>query len=378
MLSAVQCSPPTAPENGALSPEGETSYDYQDEVTFSCNQGYELDGAASVTCQADRQWSAPVPTCEPVQCSPPTAPENGALSPEGDTSYDYQDEVMFSCNQGYELDGAASVTCQADREWSAPVPTCEPVQCSPPTAPENGALSPEGATSYDYQDEVEFSCNQGYELDGAASVTCQADREWSAPVPTCSPVQCGTLTAPAHGTLSAADATTYQDVVQVICEHGYELDGASSVTCQADGAWSESLPTCQAVQCATPMAPENGALSPEGADSFDYKDEVTFSCNPGYDLEGSSSVTCQADNEWSGPIPTCKPVKCSPPTAPENGALSPEGATSYDYQDEVTFSCNQGYELDGAASVTCQADRQWSAPVPTCKRKTLLATRCSV
>ncbi|CAH1270698.1 CSMD1 [Branchiostoma lanceolatum] len=585
----VQCSPPTAPENGALSPEGAESYDYQDEVTFSCNPGYELDGAASVTCQADQQWSAPVPACEPVQCSPPTAPENGALSPEGATSFDYQDEVTFTCNPGYELDGAASVMCQADREWSASVPTCEPVladieesdddddthggmcdpnpcyngaactdgddaftctclpgfagewcgininecdpdpcenggactdgvasytcdcaagfegaqceiniddcdpnpcqnggactdavdsytcdctpgfegdrcetdidgcspdpcvpnaecqdnaapetgatctcndgyegdgqiegtgctdtdgcspspcdpnaecqdvaapdtgatctcndgyegdgeadgsgctavQCSPPTAPENGALSSEGATSYDYQDEVEFSCNQGYELDGAASVTCQADQQWSAPVPTCNPVQCGALTAPAHGTLSAADATSYQDVVQVTCEHGYELDGASSVTCQADGTWSEPLPACQAVQCATPSAPENGALSPEGGDSFDYQDEVTFSCNPGYDQEGSSSVTCQADKEWSEPIPTCKPVQCSPPTAPENGALSPEGETSYDYQDEITFSCNQGYELDGAASVTCQADQQWSAPAPTCKR----------
>ncbi|XP_066289172.1 IgGFc-binding protein-like [Branchiostoma lanceolatum] len=365
----VQCSPPTAPENGALSPEGETSYDYQDEVTFSCNQGYELDGAASVTCQADREWSAPVPTCKPVQCSPPTAPENGALSPEVETSYDYQDEVTFSCNQGYELDGAASVTCQADREWSAPVPACKPVQCSPPTAPENGALSPEGADSYDYQDEVTFSCNQGYELDGASSVTCQADRQWSAPVPTCEPVQCSPPTAPENGALSpeGADSYDYQDEVTFSCNQGYELDGASSVTCQADRQWSAPVPTCEPVQCSPPTAPENGALSPEVETSYDYQDEVTFSCNQGYELDGAASVTCQADREWSAPVPACQPVQCSPPTAPENGALSPEGADSYDYQDEVTFSCNQGYELDGAASVTCQADRQWSAPVPTCE-----------
>ncbi|CAH1270697.1 CSMD1 [Branchiostoma lanceolatum] len=417
---AVQCSPPTAPENGALSPEGATSYDYQDEVTFSCNQGYELDGAASVTCQADQQWSAPVPACEPVQCSPPTAPENGALSPEGptsfdyqdevtfscnqgyeldgaasltcqadrewsaavpackqngalspegETSYDYQDEVTFSCNQGYELDGASSVTCQADREWSAPVPTCEPVQCSPPSAPENGALSPEGATSYDYQDEVTFSCNPGYELDGATSVTCQADGEWSAPVPTCEPVQCSPPTAPENGALSSEGATSYdyQDEVTFTCNQGYGLDGAASVTCQADRQWSAPLPTCKPVQCSPPTAPENGALSPEGATSYDYQDEVTFSCNPGYELDGAASVMCQADREWSAPVPTCEPVQCSPPTAPENGALSPEGAESYDYQDEVTFSCNPGYELDGAASVTCQADQQWSAPVPACE-----------
>ncbi|KAI8513359.1 carbohydrate binding [Branchiostoma belcheri] len=58
-----------------------------------------------------------------------------------------------------------------------------------------------------------------------------------------------------------------------------------------------------ATQCPTLTAPDNGTLSPGGANS--YNDVVTFTCNRGYELEGNSSVRCQADRTWSGPVPTC-------------------------------------------------------------------------
>ncbi|XP_078678426.1 uncharacterized protein LOC144914449 [Branchiostoma floridae x Branchiostoma belcheri] len=61
-------------------------------------------------------------------------------------------------------------------------------------------------------------------------------------------------------------------------------------------------------------------------------------------------------------------VPCPSLTAPAHGAMSSPGP-HYD-QDVVTFTCNQGYELDGVTSVTCEADSKtkvaWSDPVPTC------------
>ncbi|XP_066271291.1 sushi, von Willebrand factor type A, EGF and pentraxin domain-containing protein 1-like [Branchiostoma lanceolatum] len=354
---ALPCPPLSAPANGALSPAGANSY--QDVVTFTCNQGYELDGASSVTCQVDQTWSQPVPTCRALQCPALSAPSNGALSPDGANSY--QDAVTFTCNTGYGLDGASSVTCQADQTWSAPIPTCQPRECPTLSPPANGALSPAGANSY--QDVVTFTCNQGYGLDGASSVTCQADQTWSAPIPTCQPRQCPTLSPPANGALSPDGANSYQDVVTFTCNQGYGLDGASSVTCQADQTWSAPIPICRALQCPSLTAPANGALSPAGANS--YQDVVTFTCNQGYGLDGAASVTCQSDQTWSAPIPTCQPRECPTLTPPANGALNPVGANSF--QDVVTFTCNQGYELDGASSVRCQADQTWSAPIPTCQ-----------
>ncbi|XP_078610885.1 E-selectin-like [Branchiostoma floridae x Branchiostoma japonicum] len=116
----VQCPALTPPDNGSLSPTGVNSYN--DEVMFTCNQGYQLEGASSVRCQANRTWSSSLPTCRVVQCPALTPPDNGSLSTTG-VSY-YNDEVMFTCNQGYELEGASSVRCQANQTWSSSVPTC--------------------------------------------------------------------------------------------------------------------------------------------------------------------------------------------------------------------------------------------------------------
>ena len=34
-------------------------------------------------------------------------------------------------------------------------------------------------------------------------------------------------------------------------------------------------------------------------------DQALFSCNTGYELSGSTSVTCNKGGVWSGNIPTC-------------------------------------------------------------------------
>ncbi|XP_078687161.1 uncharacterized protein LOC144919463 isoform X16 [Branchiostoma floridae x Branchiostoma belcheri] len=355
--NVVQCPTLVAPTNGALSPTGATSY--LTVVTFICNTGYDRNGAADATCQADGTWSRDVPTCTAVTCPTLTNPANGVLSPSGANSY--QNTVTLTCDAGYQSSGVSTITCQADRSWSAAIPTCNPVQCQPLTAPINGGLSPAGATSY--QVTVLFTCNQGYELVGATSATCRADQTWSETPPTCRVVQCPLLSAPVNGALSPPGATSYNDAVTFTCGTGYQLNGPSDVlTCRADGTWSNTAPTCTVVRCLALTAPANGALSPAGANS--YTNVVTFTCNQGYERQGASSATCQADGTWSNAVATCIPVQCQQLTAPANGVLSPTGAISY--QNGVDFSCNVGYQLNGASRATCQADQTWSANVPTC------------
>ncbi|XP_019626709.1 PREDICTED: sushi, von Willebrand factor type A, EGF and pentraxin domain-containing protein 1-like [Branchiostoma belcheri] len=355
--NVVQCPTLVAPTNGALSPTGATSY--LTVVTFTCNTGYDRNGAADATCQADGTWSRDVPTCTAVTCPTLTNPANGVLSPSGSNSY--QNTVTLTCDAGYQSSGVSTITCQADRSWSAAIPTCNPVQCQPLTAPVNGGLSPAGATSY--QVTVLFTCNQGYELVGAASATCRADQTWSETPPTCRVVQCPLLSAPVNGALSPSGATSYNDAVTFTCDTGYQLNGPSDVlTCRADGTWSNTAPTCTVVRCLALTAPANGALSPAGANS--YTNVVTFTCNQGYERQGASSATCQADGTWSNAVATCIPVQCQQLTAPANGVLSPTGPISY--QNGVDFRCNVGYQLNGASRATCQADQTWSANVPTC------------
>ncbi|XP_066271289.1 sushi, von Willebrand factor type A, EGF and pentraxin domain-containing protein 1-like [Branchiostoma lanceolatum] len=355
----VQCQTLTAPANGALSTTART---YQTVVTTTCNTGYTPNGVATTTCQADGTWTNAVPACRLVQCPALTAPANGARTPAtGATSF--QNTVTFTCDTGYVLNGAASVTCQADTTWTNVVPTCTRRQCQPAlTAPANGARAPAtGATSY--QDTVTFTCNTGYQLNGAATLTCQADGTWTALRPTCTRI-CPTLAAPTNGARTPpTGATAFQDVVTFSCNSGYVLNGASTRTCQADGTWSNTAPTCTPRPCPTLTAPTNGALSPLGP--YVYLNVVTFTCDSGYVRNGDADTTCQADGRWSNPVPTCIPGQCSTLAAPANGARTPPtGATNF--QDTVTFTCDAGYVLNGAATSTCQAGGTWSNPVRTC------------
>ena len=41
-------------------------------------------------------------------------------------------------------------------------------------------------------------------------------------------------------------------------------------------------------------------------------DNCTFSCDPGYMLQGSvTSGTCENTGSWSGGLPSCVPLNCS-------------------------------------------------------------------
>ncbi|CAH1252782.1 CSMD3 [Branchiostoma lanceolatum] len=359
----AQCPLLTAPANGALSPGGQIFH--PNTVTVTCDTGYTRNGVSPLTCQADGTWSNTVPTCTPTQCPDLTAPANGARTPPTGAR-NYQDTVTFTCNTGYTRNGAEVLTCQAGGQWSNPAPTCTPRQCQALTAPAFGSLGPTGATSY--QDVVNFNCNAGYTRNGATSATCQADGTWSDPVPTCTPRQClPQLTAPTNGAMSPLGPHTFPATVAFTCNTGYTRNGAADTTCQADGSWNNPVPTCDPVQCPVLRAPMNGTVTPPGARN--YNDVGTFACDVGFERVGATSATCQANGQWSNPVPMCRPVQCLLLTAPANGARTPPtGANSY--QDMVTFTCNQGYDLIGDSNTTCKADRTWTRPVPRCRPET--------
>ncbi|XP_066278408.1 P-selectin-like [Branchiostoma lanceolatum] len=201
-----------------------------------------------------------------------------------------------------------------------------PIRCPLLAAPTNGARTPStGATSY--QDTVTFTCDPGFEPDGTDAVTCQDDRQWSNPVPTCTRRQCPVLTAPTNGARTpSTGATSYQDTVTFTCDTGYVRNGADAVTCQADGTWINSVPTCTrhvfGGQCSVLTAPTNGARTPTTR-ARSYESVIKFTCDPGYVLNGASSVMCQADTSWTAPVPTCTRSPSTPPPKPSTPPLKP-------------------------------------------------------
>ena len=159
----VSCGQLDAPSNGGVNTSDGTSFG--DVASYSCVVGYTLNGPAERACQADRLWNGTEPTCESeilefsvqlcscgwdcllvqfmpvyilryvvipllcmsfsigVSCGQPDAPSNGAVNTSDGTSFG--DVARYSCGAGYTVNGPTERTCQADRQWSGSVPTCE-------------------------------------------------------------------------------------------------------------------------------------------------------------------------------------------------------------------------------------------------------------
>ena len=57
-----------------------------------------------------------------------------------------------------------------------------------------------------------------------------------------------------------------------------------------------------AATCGDPGTPANGG---KDGSMYYYPHKVKFSCFHGYKLEGAKQITCQANSKWSNTIPKC-------------------------------------------------------------------------
>lgn len=173
------------------------------------------------------------------------------------------------------------------------------VNCPALETPNGGVVS---TPSLAYGGEATYSCLAGYTLTGGTTKrTCQTDGTWSGTAPTCNPVDCGSLPAPTNGSV-AAPTTTYQSTATYTCSQGYAPSSSAVRTCQADGSWSGTAPACNLVDCGALPAPPNGSVA---TPTTTYQSTATYACAPGFDRSGEATRTCQANGTWSGSAPTC-------------------------------------------------------------------------
>ena len=106
-----------------------------------------------------------------------------------------------------------------------------------------------------------YSCNEGYVLEGGAAVRTCLSGAWSESEVYCAPKACTPLPELSHGSYSAADGTT-GDVVSITCDEGYApATSASAVVCLPSGNWNDTL-ACVALSCPELVPPEHGRLTP--------------------------------------------------------------------------------------------------------------------
>ncbi|CAH1372424.1 unnamed protein product [Tenebrio molitor] len=161
---------------------------YGGRAVFSCAWGYRLMGPPGIECELNGNWSGPLPKCVPIQCPPPIIPVNGHLIQSEAAGMDggryaVGSLVQFACRGAHQLEGEASIICTENGFWSHPPPFCKP-RCPYMGEPDNGLIAP---TKFAYEpgDELQISCNPGFEARLEARPKCLPDGKWSSPLPNC-------------------------------------------------------------------------------------------------------------------------------------------------------------------------------------------------
>lgn len=122
---------------------------------------------------------------------------------------------------------------------------------------------------------------------------------------------------------------------------------------------------------------------------------VSFQCQPGHLIQGSSSRTCQPDLTWTGAQPECirkktsyilvvaRPSSCRqthmhafPFHPPAHACKQPESPLHVDvlgmdlpgFGYTLVYSCQQGFFLAGGSEHrVCKNDGTWTGKMPICR-----------
>ncbi|CAK6953320.1 LOW QUALITY PROTEIN: beta-2-glycoprotein 1-like [Scomber scombrus] len=221
---------------------------------------------------------------------------------------------------------------------------------------------------YEVGEEVGLTCEQGY-LPSTATprrMTCTATGAWTQSDLTCSPKMCP-IPKPLQPLAKGRTEAPFKSVLNFTCDDGYVMQGANESRCLHDGTWSNQPPLCKAVNCPIPRPPRDGKIVHDrqvtGTNTI-FGQGWTYECNspkaPSYE-RGS----CKADGSVPEP-PVCQEVSCPIPARIPNGFITFAVMRPHGYKEKVKYACNEHYVLDGEAEIQCKNTGNWSSQ-PVCR-----------
>ena len=399
----VTCPPPPTPLHATYN-STESEFVAFTTLQYKCEEGYFASSlSVLLTCSAAGEWSGAMIKCKPVICGDPGTLPHGYVS---GTEYTFGKVVQFSCMEGYKLLGAPTAECLADAMWSNYATSCLKITCPEPEQIEFGNLVADSVDG-SYGTSLTYHCNAGYTLQGQASRVCGADGAWMGSKSTCLPVTCPepleTLNA-----LMTGDVYEYNHNITYTCYDGYYMIGEGVLECQANGTWSSKTPICEMITCPElptilhgnwtrkkfsefPIKTEPHAeavithkrtgkkghgkskelsrlqalLTSQTQEQliFEFGEEVQFTCYTGYSMGSSGLLQC-TESGWDAAIPQCHPISCPIPIKIRQGTVTGD---DYSFGATLHYECNEGYELFGVASRTCQENKEWTDIEPFCR-----------
>ncbi|XP_051788972.1 E-selectin-like isoform X2 [Erpetoichthys calabaricus] len=350
------------------------NYSYKSVCDFTCENGYSIKGEKTVECTASKKWTSQPPVCEVNQCSKLTSPLNGKMNCTHLISgFSFGTACSFECDNGYKLKGSGRVSCSADGTWSSEQPECEAITCSPLKEPQNSVMkcdTPNG--NFSYNTSCQFSCVDGFSIKGATEINCTESGEWRDSIPQCEAMKCETPEADASRTFNCShpiEEFGYNTSCHFSCLEGFQLTGEPDLKCTASGQWSANIPQCKAIKCGSLQTIDNGFINCSNPNEhLVHNSTCQFSCGEGFVLEGASHLQCTASGQWSGETPACKVNQCSELTRPLNGEMAcTHPISSFSFGTACSFECEEGYRLKGSGKISCSAEGTWSSEQPKCE-----------
>uniref|UniRef100_A0A673WK27 Sushi, von Willebrand factor type A, EGF and pentraxin domain-containing protein 1 n=1 Tax=Salmo trutta TaxID=8032 RepID=A0A673WK27_SALTR len=402
----VKCGSPWPLEHGLF--QG-ADYHAGSSVVYQCNPGFYLLGDAKVHCTNSGKWGGNPPACldvdecalgsdcdehsscqntdgsytctcihpysgdgknctEPVKCENPGAPEFGY---KDGINFLMGSEVVFTCEEGYELIGSPQVQCLETGSWNGVFPYCRALSCGRPSVPENAVMK---GTNFTFGSKVTFryhrqpfttsvtltNCVKGFIPGDPYEIQCQASGEWSSPAPLCASVHCGDPPA-LRDSVTMGDDYTLGNKVHYVCKEGYTLIGPETRECLSTGQWSPTSAQCVPRSCGPPPSIDH-ALAVAGHQLFG--DTANYFCTDGYTAGNNSKVVCNAQGLWAPPkgqeAPRCIATFCQRPPDLPHSILDSVNKPKYASNTELNYKCEEGFILNTTAKLKCMMGGEWT------------------
>ncbi|RMX37602.1 hypothetical protein pdam_00007909 [Pocillopora damicornis] len=258
-------------------------------VTYICNEGHTLSGAAKKTCRANGRWDGVAPNCLKM-CSLPTIPFSKYIAKPVNYTRKYRtgERITLACKKGFKKKpGGNPVRICISGNWIMCVDMhlgthgCKRTiraprtKCTQKCSPQSGCGS----------DKYKCLC------DGSCGFSCVEIG-----------MSCGNPPSISNGNVVYND-TSFNSTAHYTCNGGYSLNTAPVKRCSAKKRWEGLTPRCLQ-DCKPPTIPINARISnPSNKYHSGYK--VTFKCNEGYNQEGMETQMCFRGS-W-----TVLPFKCT-------------------------------------------------------------------
>lgn len=392
---------------------------YSDKIEYIC-YGTELVGNATRVCNADGKWSGEPPVCKGNECPPLVAPQHGKME-MGEKSGGIQ-IASFSCDDGFYMDGVQILSCMHDGLWDEAVPDCLHIKCPSPPQIQHATHKNKSLTAYVYLDTIHYECEPGYQISLSSSniIYCDKNGEWrpytsrlaqetSVNLPSCEVKHCLEPDALHHGSwkleqgsFTIASKYTPGSVVSAKCELHFALHGPSAKYCNESSWWPLEATQCAKKTCDTDGLPYDLPHSTLQLSGEEVGDTAILNCKSGFQLHSAKPEIVALQDDFVGEIVPnssklwiCSPegfwimndhtsvsdseaewlaclpkiygdikadIFCNPPKAPAFGHIIGHVQNTSPVGTIIEVQCRPGFRLDGPASITCGPDGTWIAP----------------